>query len=86
MARPRSEDKRQTILRAAIQLFAEEGLNAPTARIAKLAGVAEGTVFTYFTNKDELLNQLYLELKHGLQVPAVHAGSHQGKLSDRRTA
>lgn len=74
MARPRSEDKRQTILRAAIQLFAEEGLNAPTARIAKLAGVAEGTVFTYFTNKD------------GLQVPAVHAGSHQGKLSDRRTA
>lgn len=67
MARPRSEDKRQTILRAATQLFAEEGLNAPTARIAKMAEVAEGTIFTYFANKDELMNQLYLELKSQLR-------------------
>lgn len=71
MARPRSEDKRQTILRAATQLFAKEGLNAPTARIAKLAGVAEGTIFTYFDNKDELLNQLYLELKCELRATLV---------------
>ena len=71
MARPRSEDKRQTILRAATQLFAEEGLNAPTAKIAKTAGVAEGTIFTYFTNKDELLNQLYLELKSQLRAALV---------------
>lgn len=67
MARPRSEDKRQTIFQAATRLFAAEGLTAPTARIAKAAGVAEGTVFTYFTNKDELLNQLYLELKSQLR-------------------
>jgi AcrR family transcriptional regulator len=45
MSRPRSEDKRQTILQAAARLFAEEGLSAPTARIAKMAGVVEGTVF-----------------------------------------
>lgn len=67
MARPRSEDKRHTILRAAAHLFAEEGLNAPTAKIAKTAGVAEGTIFTYFANKDELMNQLYLELKRDLR-------------------
>jgi len=67
MARPRSEDKRQAILQAATRLFAEEGLNAPTARIAKTAGVAEGTLFTYFASKDELLNQLYLELKAQLR-------------------
>lgn len=71
MARPRSEDKRQTILRAATQLFAEEGLNAPTARIAKAAGVAEGTIFTYFANKDVLMNQLYLELKSQLRLALV---------------
>lgn len=71
MARPRSEDKRQTILRAATQLFAEEGINAPTARIAKLAGVAEGTIFTYFSTKDELLNQLYIELKIQLRASVV---------------
>ena len=67
MARPLSADKRQLILQAAIKLFAEEGLTAPTARIAKAAGVAEGTVFTYFINKDELLNQLYLDLKSQLR-------------------
>lgn len=71
MARPRSEDKRQTILRAATQLFAEEGINAPTARIAKIAGVAEGSIFTYFATKDELLNQLYLELKTQLRASVV---------------
>lgn len=56
---------------AATQLFAEEGLNAPTIRIAKAAGVAEGTIFTYFTNKDQLMNQLYLELKGALRKAAT---------------
>ncbi|GJI97393.1 TetR family transcriptional regulator [Duganella caerulea] len=68
MARPRSEDKRQAIVRAATGLFAQEGLSAPTARIAKAAGVAEGTIFVYFANKDELLNQVYLELKSQLRL------------------
>lgn len=63
MARPRSENKRNAILTAAVEVIAEQGVSAPTARIAKVAGVAEGTLFTYFTNKDELLNQLYLHLK-----------------------
>ncbi|HEY5850300.1 MAG TPA: TetR/AcrR family transcriptional regulator [Lysobacter sp.] len=67
MARPRSEDKRNALLAAAIRVFAEDGINAPTARIAKVAGVAEGTLFTYFSNKDELLNHLYLELKRELR-------------------
>ena len=67
MARPRSEDKRNALLAAATQVFADDGINAPTARIAKAAGVAEGTLFTYFSNKDELLNQLYLDLKGELR-------------------
>lgn len=71
MARPRSESKRQLILQAAVKLFAEEGLNAPTLRIAKQAGVAEGTIFTYFENKEELLNQLYLFLKSQLRLNLV---------------
>ncbi|MBA6115705.1 TetR/AcrR family transcriptional regulator [Pseudomonas sp. NC26] len=73
MARPRSHDKRNAILAAASQAFAEQGLSATTARIARLAGVAEGTVFTYFENKDVLLNELYLELKAGLRQ-AMMAG------------
>jgi AcrR family transcriptional regulator len=63
MARVRSLEKRDAILRAAIHEIAESGLGAPTAKIAKRAGVAEGTLFTYFANKEELLNELYLKLK-----------------------
>ena len=66
MARTRSEEKRSLILRAAAKLIAEQGLGTPTARIAKAAGVAEGTLFLYFASKDDLLNELYLDLKLGL--------------------
>src|SRR6202521_653564 len=63
MAKPKSEDKRNAILSAAVQVFAERGLGAPTAAITKAAGIAEGSLFTYFKTKDELINALYCELK-----------------------
>ena len=63
MARPKSEDKRNAILAAAIEVFAERGLSAATSAISSGAGVAEGTLFTYFKTKDELVNALYCEIK-----------------------
>ena len=64
MARPRSEDKRNAILEAATRVFAKRGLTAaPTSEISKQAGIAEGTLFTYFETKDDLINALYRELK-----------------------
>jgi AcrR family transcriptional regulator len=62
MARARSPDKRIAILCAAVHEIAETGLAASTAKIAGRAGVATGTLFTYFANKKELLNELYFEL------------------------
>jgi len=67
VARPRSPDKHDAILAAAARALAEDGASATTARIARLAGVAEGTVFTYFDTKDALLNALYLSLKADLR-------------------
>jgi len=46
-----------------VREIAEAGLGAPTAKIARRAGLATGTLFTYFANKEKLLNELYLELK-----------------------
>jgi AcrR family transcriptional regulator len=64
MARPKSEDKRNAILNAATRVFAERGLTAaPTSEISKQAGVADGTLFTYFKTKDDLINALYREIK-----------------------
>jgi AcrR family transcriptional regulator len=63
MARLKSEDKRNSILSAATEVFAERGLSAPTAAVTTVAGVAEGTLFTYFKTKEELVNALYREIK-----------------------
>jgi AcrR family transcriptional regulator len=64
VARPKSEDKRNAILDAAARVFAERGLAAaPTSEISKQAGVAEGTLFTYFKTKDDLINTLYRAIK-----------------------
>lgn len=64
MARPRSDDKRKAILDAALRICAEHGIGgAPTSAISRAAGIAEGSLFTYFKTKDELLNELYLELR-----------------------
>jgi AcrR family transcriptional regulator len=63
MARRRDPEKRKAILEAAVEEIADTGLSAATAKIASRAGLAEGTLFTYFATKDELLNELYVELK-----------------------
>ena len=78
MARPKSNDKRIGILLSATRFIAEQGLGVPTSRIAKGAGVAEGTLFTYFENKDVLLNQLYLELKAELRELMFDAYPERG--------
>jgi AcrR family transcriptional regulator len=63
MARLKSEDKRNAILAAATRVIAGRGLGAPTSSISSAAGVAEGTLFTYFKTKDELINALYRAIK-----------------------
>ncbi len=72
MARPASEEKRAAILRAATDLVATSGTGVSTAKIAKKAGVAEGTIFTYFSTKEELLGALFLELEGALAHALLH--------------
>jgi TetR/AcrR family fatty acid metabolism transcriptional regulator len=53
-------DKRDLILRGAIQTFAASGFfNAQVADIARAAGVAAGTVYLYFRSKDDLLISIF---------------------------
>jgi AcrR family transcriptional regulator len=63
MARSKSDDKRNAILSAATEVFAERGLSAATSAISSAAGVAEGTLFNYFKTKDDLVNALYRAIK-----------------------
>ncbi|AEG51028.1 regulatory protein TetR [Sphingobium chlorophenolicum L-1] len=77
MARPLSEDKKDAILAAAIELVAVMGTGAPTAKIARRAGVAEGTLFKYFPDKDALLAATFLDLE-GELAKALVAGVPAG--------
>ena len=53
-------DKRESILRAAIDVFAQRGFfNAQVADVARAAGVAAGTVYLYFRSKDDLLVSIF---------------------------
>lgn len=59
IATRRDEGKYQAILRAAISVMARSGYhNAQISRIAKAAGVADGTVYLYFKNKEDVLISL----------------------------
>lgn len=68
MARPRSEDKQLALLQSATEVIATQGLGASTASIAKLAGVAEGTLFRYFSTKDILLAAVFDHLIDELET------------------
>jgi TetR/AcrR family transcriptional regulator, fatty acid metabolism regulator protein len=60
LARPDKVDKRDAILRAAIDTFAARGFfNAQVADVARAAGVAAGTVYLYFRSKDDLLVSIF---------------------------
>ncbi|GCE31590.1 TetR family transcriptional regulator [Dictyobacter alpinus] len=48
--------RRKQILDAATQVFAEKGFHRATIKeIARVAGIADGTIYTYFASKDEVL-------------------------------
>lgn len=58
------QDKREEIVRAALELIAEQGFHgAPMAELAKRAGVGAGTIYRYFENKDVLIAELYGEIE-----------------------
>lgn len=56
----RSGDKRERILKAATKVFADNGFYATrVSEIAKEAGVADGTIYLYFENKDAVLISIF---------------------------
>jgi len=58
----RGEEKYRMILNAAKQVFAQEGFyNSKVSEIAREAHVADGTIYLYFKNKDDILISLFEE-------------------------
>jgi len=72
-------DKQDRILQTALGLFAAKGLAVPTAKIAKKAGVANGTLFNYFPTKQDLIDALYLNNKKEVAQLLLAGGAGKAK-------
>jgi TetR/AcrR family fatty acid metabolism transcriptional regulator len=56
----KTNGKYEAILRAAVKVFARSGFfNSKVADVAREAGVADGTVYLYFKNKDDILVSIF---------------------------
>jgi TetR/AcrR family fatty acid metabolism transcriptional regulator len=60
IAKKEKNDKYPRILASAVKIFADFGFHQSTiSQIAREAGVADGTIYLYFKNKDDLLVQVF---------------------------
>jgi len=74
MARKRVGNKREKIINAAAKFFGEKGYhNTTTSEIAEAAGVAAGTIYIYFTSKEELIVAVFEEFL-GRHMERLQAG------------
>ena len=83
VSRPLSVERRQAILDAAAHVIAAEGLAASTAAIASAAGISNGSLFTYFATKSELLNALFVALKLEMGAAAEYGLAADGDPHDQ---
>ena len=60
----KSIDKRNALIKATIELVNNNGFHAtPMSKIAKMANVSPATIYLYFENKQDLVNQTYIKVK-----------------------
>jgi AcrR family transcriptional regulator len=65
MAKQKQLDKAQAIRQQALAMIVEEGFHGLSMpRLAARVGIAPGTIYLYFQNRQDLLDTLYLEVRH----------------------
>ncbi|BFT71704.1 MULTISPECIES: TetR/AcrR family transcriptional regulator [Paenibacillus] len=77
MTSSKKPDKYYAILEGALKVFAENGFHkSQVSRIAKEAGVADGTIYLYFKKKEDILTSLFQE-KLGELVEKFNSGVNE---------
>jgi TetR/AcrR family fatty acid metabolism transcriptional regulator len=80
----KSEDKHQRIIKAALRVFAKKGFyNSRVSEIAKEAAVADGTIYLYFKNKDDILLQ-FISFKTDIVFKKMHASVEKGRSAEEK--
>lgn len=58
------QDKKAAALRATLELISEQGFQGtPMSQIAQKANIGVGTIYRYFSGKEDLINALYIDVK-----------------------
>jgi len=71
-------NKKENIFKAALKLFVEHGEQATSMKwIAKEAECGIGTMYNYFESKEELINELYIEIKTKLFTEILEKHNEQ---------
>ncbi|PKA17953.1 MULTISPECIES: TetR/AcrR family transcriptional regulator [Leptospira] len=77
------EDKKERILTSALRLFTEKGFEGtPIPDLAKDAGIGAGTIYRYYKNKEELVNELYRFWKNKLRETLAENYPEKAKSKD----
>ena len=87
MARKLDEEKRSRILDAARKSFGDGGFEKTTIkRIAQVTGLAQGSVYTYFKNKEKLfdavVDDIWLDFNRGLKEITLSGGALVEKFTE----
>lgn len=78
------QDNRKKILDTALNLFTTKGFHAtPTSAIYKKAGLASGTLFYYFPDKQTLIEELYLSVKREMAEVFIKADDKNLPIKER---
>jgi AcrR family transcriptional regulator len=81
------EDRRAALVAATVPLLREHGIGISTRQIARAAGVAEGTIFGVFPDKDSLVGAALLEALDPTEtLTALAAIDRSGDLRQRLCA
>ncbi|QHS22954.1 TetR/AcrR family transcriptional regulator [Virgibacillus sp. MSP4-1] len=80
----KNKPKYKQIIDAAVEVIAENGYHASqVSKIAKKAGVADGTIYLYFRNKEDILVSLFQE-KMGNFIERIKEDTEQKSNADEK--
>jgi len=81
--RTKDHSKNEAICRAAIDLIQKEGFEATSmSRISTEAGVSPATIYVYFANKEDLLNKIYLKVRHEMSSAMLEGLDETGLIEE----
>ncbi len=80
----KNTDRRKEIMQAALRLIAEHGFHgAPMAMIADTAGLGTGTIYCHFASKDDLIRELFLDLRETIMATLMEGYSVDRPIRER---